>query len=287
MSFSQAGKQRKMQNQAEADADKAMQEARKRLEVNYYDQLSIFKDPYELQREAAISSGAQAIQAGVESERGAAATAGRVQMAQNEAQAGIRTEMGQELSALEKLSATEDARLRDINVQLDLGEVAGAQQKAADAQAAAEAATMQGVQSVGSAIQQGISIVPLYQQSRASKAMAGVEANYNNAIKSGNLGSQFYDKNNNPMPFQQAYEMMAKQQNVSGVQGIGQYNSDQWMNWMGQQDLGSIKKAQDWSWLKPSGKSYGGVPSFQYSPSNPNPSNPIDFEYSGRRSNSV
>jgi hypothetical protein len=86
MSFVQAGNQKKAQRQAERDADQAMQEARKKLEVNYYDTLSIQKEPYELEREALLSQGAQAIQAGVESERGAAATAGRVQMAMNEGQ---------------------------------------------------------------------------------------------------------------------------------------------------------------------------------------------------------
>jgi hypothetical protein len=162
MSFAQAGKQRKLQRQAESDAEQAMAEARKKLEVNYYDQLAIQKEPYELQREAMLSQGAQAIQAGVESERGSAATAGRIAMAQNEAQAGIRTEMGKELMALEKLSAEEDSRLRDMGLNLDLAEVQGAQQAAADAQRAAAAATTQGMQSIQSLGQQAIQQAPLY-----------------------------------------------------------------------------------------------------------------------------
>ena len=67
-----------------------------------------------------LSQGAQAIQAGVESERGAAATAGRIQMAANEGQGAIRTAMGQDMQQLEMLSAQEEGRLRDIGVQLDL-----------------------------------------------------------------------------------------------------------------------------------------------------------------------
>jgi hypothetical protein len=161
-SFAQAGKQRKLQRQAERDAEAAMEEARKKLEVNYFDQLAIQKEPYELQREALLSQGAQAIQAGAESERGVAATAGRVAMAQNEAQAGIRTAMGQEMMDLEKLSAQEESRLRDIGVNLDLGEVAGAQQAAADAQRAAAAATAQGMQGLQSMAQQAVQMAPLY-----------------------------------------------------------------------------------------------------------------------------
>jgi hypothetical protein len=156
MSFVQAGKQKKAMQQAQKDADEAMQEARKKLEVNVYDKLAIQKEPYDLQREAMLSQGAQAIQAGVESERGAAATAGRVQMAANEAQAGIRTAMGQDLQQLEMLSAQEDARLRDIGVQLDLEEVAGAQLAAANAQelqAQSMQQGMEGLTSIGSQLE--------------------------------------------------------------------------------------------------------------------------------------
>lgn len=162
MSFAQMGKQKKLQRQAEADAAKAMAEARKKLEVNYYDQLAVQKEPYELAREAALAAGAQAIQAGQESERGAAATAGRVQMAQTEEQRKIATAFGEELSNLEKLSATEDARLRDVGVQLDLGEAEGAQQAARDAQEAKNLATQQAMQGVTSMIQQGAEMIPLF-----------------------------------------------------------------------------------------------------------------------------
>jgi hypothetical protein len=161
-SFAQAGKQNRLRREAESAADKAMQEARKALEVNFYESLSIQKEPYELQREALKSAGAQAIQAGVESERGAAATVGRVAMAQNEAQAGIRTEMGKELTDLEKMTAQEESRLRDVGVQLSLAETEGAQQAAADAQRASAAATSQGLQSITSAGQQIIANADLY-----------------------------------------------------------------------------------------------------------------------------
>ena len=163
MSFAQAGKQKKAQRQAERDAEEAMVEARKKLETNFYDSLSIQKEPYELEIEALLSQGAQAIQAGVESERGAAATAGRIQMAQQQAQAGVRTAMGQELTNLEKLSAAEDARLAGLESNLSLQEVAGAQQAARDAQVLAAQSTTQGVQGLASMGQQAIStFVPLF-----------------------------------------------------------------------------------------------------------------------------
>ena len=76
---------------------------------------------------ALLSAGAQATAAGAESERGAAAVAGRVLAAQNQAQAKQRVAMGAEQKKIDMLIAQEDARLRDIGVQLDLEEVKGAQ----------------------------------------------------------------------------------------------------------------------------------------------------------------
>lgn len=161
-SFIQAAKQQGLQRKAEAAAEKAMAEARKKLDVNFYDQLSINKEPYELQREALLSQGAQAITAAQEGERNVAATAGRVAMAQNEAQGQIRTAMGREMQDLERLSATEESRLRDINVQIDMERAKGAQLAARDAQrqaAAANAAGLSAIQQVG---QQALNLVPLY-----------------------------------------------------------------------------------------------------------------------------
>ena len=172
-SFAQAGKQRRLQNQAQADAEKAMNEAKKALDVNYYAGLSIQKEPYELQREALLSQGAQAIEAGVESERGAAATAGRIYGAQNVAQGDVRTAMGKEMSDLEKLTAQEESRLRDVGVQINMEEAAGAQQAAADAQRAAAQATQAGFAGIQSMGQQALSMVPLYGKTTPAKPLPG------------------------------------------------------------------------------------------------------------------
>jgi hypothetical protein len=180
MSFTQANKQQKLQEEAEAEAAKAMLEARGRLDINYMNALSVQKEPYELQREAMISQGTQATDAAQESERGAAAGAGRVQMAQNEAQGGIRTAMGKELTEIERLKVAEDARLRDLNVQLDLGEVEGAQMAARNAQEMAAQATAQGFEGVTSAATQAANLVPLY----GYKKDTGYTVNNGNPITS-------------------------------------------------------------------------------------------------------
>ena len=182
MSFVQASKQKQLQKQAEQEADKLMIETKKALEINYMDALSVQKEPYELAREKMLAQGTQATQAGQESERGAAATAGRVQMSQNEAQGDIRTAMGKELTEIERLKVAEDARLRDLNVQLDLGEIEGAQMAAANAQEMSTAAMEQGFAGVTSAATQAANMVPLYgknaiaQQQGALKGMTFTDA---------------------------------------------------------------------------------------------------------------
>ena len=162
MSFSQANKQKKLQKEAESEADKAMADARGRLDINYMNALSVQKEPYERQREAMIAQGAQTVDAAKESERGPAAAAGRVQMAQNEAQKDITTAMSKELTDIERLKVAEEARLRDLNVQLDLGEVEGAQMAARNAQEMAAQATAQGWEGVTSAATQAANLIPLY-----------------------------------------------------------------------------------------------------------------------------
>ena len=187
MSFGQMAKQKKLQREAERDAESAMAEARKRLDVNYAEGRSIKKEAYDREREAMLVQGAMATQAGIESERGSAATAGRIYAGQQEGQSAIRDAMADEMTNIESDIIDEDSRLRDLNVALDLEEVAGNQQKAADAQRAAELSKEQGFQGALNTAQLGLNFVPLYQQNlgqqkaavgeMASKAYGGDEYN--------------------------------------------------------------------------------------------------------------
>lgn len=163
LSFAQTGKQKALQAQAERDAQAAFNEAKKDLGKNYYQAIGIQKEPYELSREGLLSSSYGLTQAAQESERGAAEAAGRIYLASQQGQGQIRAQQGQELLDLEKLTAQENSRLRDVGVGLDLEQAAGYQQMAADAQKAAAAATEQGMTSAANAITTGIKeIVPLF-----------------------------------------------------------------------------------------------------------------------------
>lgn len=179
MSFSQMGKQRRLQKEAESEAERAMAEAKKRLEVNVYEKLGVAKLPYAQAREAALVQGAMATEAARESEgRGVAATAGRVQMAQQEMQADIAAKQEKEILDLNKLVATEEGRLLDIGTQLNLEEVAGAQMAAANAEERANQALTQGMQGVTSLAAQAAAAAPLFAKASTNvqkQAVGGME----------------------------------------------------------------------------------------------------------------
>jgi len=234
-SFSQASKQKKLQAQAEQDAAKAMAQARKKLDVNFAEQMSVKKEAYDLEREALLSAGAQATEAGIESERGSAATAGRVYAAQQQGQAGVRTAMADELTNIENAVLEEEGRLRDLDVALDLEEVAGNQQKAADAQARAEAAKQQGIQSTVAAAQSAMQLAPLFPQRTANQRSAaggvtGLDIAEFNKRGDGTLGNltSFKDLNNlNNKQFRQFKRGMTPEQQQMLFQSdsyINQYN---------------------------------------------------------------
>ena len=155
MSFGAANRARNAQEVAERDAEKKMAEARRKLEVNFADALSINKEPYEREREAMLS-----------------ATAGRVLAQQQQGQGAIRDEMNRDLFDLEAQKAEEDSRLRDISVGMDLQEVAGAQQAAASAEARAAAQNTQGINQTIGAVADGISMFNLYGENKTALAEA-------------------------------------------------------------------------------------------------------------------
>jgi hypothetical protein len=170
-SFAQARKQRMLQQDAQRTAKEAMDAARKRLEVNVYEQSAIAKQPYLLEREALLRAGAQGMEAARESERGAAAAAGRIQMAQQEGQQQSRSNMESEIQTMRNKIMEEDQRLLDEGYQLNLEEVAGAQQAAADAQVARATAIGEGFEGVAN-LATGIGeALPLYMKQAPQRAL--------------------------------------------------------------------------------------------------------------------
>ena len=195
-SFNQAAKQNRLMSEAETKAAEALAAGKRELEKNYYSGLAIQKEPYELQREAIMGTAAQAIEAGKESERGAAATAGKIFEGTQQGQADIRATMGKELSDLEKLKAAEESRLSGVKSGISLEEAAGYNQMAADAQIASAQAMTQGFGTIQQAAQQGLENLPLYFDMGKSKG-DGKLANPNKigTVDTGDIFSPFKIQN--------------------------------------------------------------------------------------------
>ena len=180
-SFIQAGKQKKIQQQAERDAEKMMKDARKKLSVNYADELSLSMKPYERAREQNLVTSSAAMQQGVEGdERGGAATAGKVVQAAQTQEKNIQDQQIGAMQDLEKASVEEDMALRDARVNLDLSEAQGHQTKAANAAATRQQAIQQGVSSSMDLLSQGVNeFAPLYQKGAANTDLSALGINQN------------------------------------------------------------------------------------------------------------
>lgn len=151
MNFLQASKQNKLQQEAEADAEKALAAARAQLEQNFYEGLDINLKSFEQERNALAGVGQQLVQAGQESGRGAAATAGRVMLGIQQGEQDITNRQIDSLEKLEQTVAAEESRLSTLKARLDLGEAEGAQIAASDAAKNQAAAITAGVQGLGAA----------------------------------------------------------------------------------------------------------------------------------------
>jgi hypothetical protein len=208
-SFIQAGKQKKLLEQAQADAAKSMVEAKKALSVNYMENLSIPTQAYEMERDILMAASAQATEAGREGDqRGIAATAGRVQAATTDAARGVRADMSKDLYTLDKLTQEENKSIAENLASLNLAEAKGAQLAARDAEEARANAITQGFQGVASLSGQLASAAPLYEKSKGAKMFSGLMGDYEQAVKSGKLGADYLNADGTPMTQQQAIAKM-------------------------------------------------------------------------------
>jgi hypothetical protein len=205
MSFAQANKQKKLYEQAQEDAAKSMAEAKKAINVNYYEGLAIPTQAYKMEADILKSVAAQAMEAGREGDqRGVAATAGRVQAAVTDSARGIRSDMSKELYDLNKLTQTENRDIATKLANLDLAEAQGAQLASRDAQEARSAAMTQGFKSVASLSGQLAGAANLYGKSDQAKLLGGITNDYEKALKSGQLGADYLNPDSTTMTAQQA-----------------------------------------------------------------------------------
>ena len=177
-SFAQAGAQKRKRDAATLAAEKAMADARKRLDVNYMEDLGINKEVYDIARDRSMVSAAGLMESASEgSTRGVGSIAGQVYQQDLLGQQEVRAAQEGEVNRIEGLIAGEDSRLAGLQADLSLEEAAGAQQAARDAESARVSAIGDGVQSAISTVGSAADMVALYsKRSRAvrQKTLAGL-----------------------------------------------------------------------------------------------------------------
>ena len=160
-SFIQAGQRQKEIDKANAAAQKAVAEAKKQIQLNPFEALTVSDTPYERQREMFASQAAQATQAAAEMGAAGMGRVGAIAMAGDEAQAKVRDQQIKQLEVIEQLKAQDEARAATQLANLSLAEAEGAQQAAADAQRAKAAAITSGFGALTSIGQQMAAVNPI------------------------------------------------------------------------------------------------------------------------------
>lgn len=166
-SIDQANQAKDAQRKAENAAKQKLDEAMKRLDVNYMESLAIPMEAYERQSEEMLQVSANVLEAAREGDqRGVGATAGQILGSQLVTSDLQRGEIEKTIFNLDAAVAEEESRLRDVKTQVNLQEAAGAQMAAAAAGEAAQMHQAQAVQAGGQAISSGISAQQLYSQNK-------------------------------------------------------------------------------------------------------------------------
>jgi TolA-binding protein len=188
-SFGQAGAQRRKRDAAQRAAERAFKDARKRLEVNYMEDLGINKGIYDIARDRSMVQAAGLMESAREgSARGIGSVAGQVYQQDLLGQQQVRAAQEQEMNRIEGLISGEDARLAGLQANLSLQEAEGAQRAAAEAENARRQAIGEGVQGAISTVGQAVSMAPLYGKGTAGQRKAGIESLGQDAVNSAMFG---------------------------------------------------------------------------------------------------
>ncbi len=205
MSFSNAAKQRRAAEEADAEAKKAMKEAKAKAEVDYFASLDIPLDAYEAQFENQLAGQKQAIEALQEGDaRNLSAGVGRVGAQQAELGEQTRIAMGEEISDLNMMKAESKDAINQQLVEMDVAYAREQNQRKADADALRNQSIQQGIAGVGSLVGQIGDAAPLFSQSGATRRGAKLakqsqvgkgdmnDAQYQNKLSELNLTREEY-----------------------------------------------------------------------------------------------
>jgi hypothetical protein len=170
MSFGQAAKQRKAQEKAQRESEALMQQARDRMQTQFYEQLQVPTEAYERQFRESTAQQKQALQALQESDpRTLAAGVGKVGAVGVAENQKIREDMADRLFNLQQLKADEQRLINQELVGMDVGEAASQNLMARDASYGVTQGIQGGIAGVGGAIKSADNLVPLFSMSKEDR----------------------------------------------------------------------------------------------------------------------
>ena len=236
----------KKQEKVDRDAAKLMQEAYGMLDKNVYAAIALPMKQFKIEREALAAQGAQVVEAGRESQRGAAATAGSTMAQFSNALRGIQAEAEGQYYDLELAKAQEEARKDDIRTGLKLSEAEGAQAKSAMLAEQKGMAQQQAISSGIGALGQGLSMVPLFSATPQQRAVSDLQESYGKAVKSGQLGSSYLNEKGEPIGFEMSTlkNMGLGEEDIKGLDiydKAGAIDPNKFQDYLGKQDVNDLR----------------------------------------------
>ena len=154
MSFVQAAKQKEAADDANTEAARLMADAKKRAEVDNFEELSVPTESYEAEFEANLAADQQAVQALQEGDaRSLAAGVGRIGAQQAEEAEDTRIAMGQDLYNLDVTKAESRDAVNQQLIALDVGQAGDQAQLGSDLLTASSESFSQGMSSVGAGLE--------------------------------------------------------------------------------------------------------------------------------------
>lgn len=154
---------RKEAKDAERAAAEAMDQARKKAEVNYLEALRVPTETYERAYRNAMARSGQATEALKESDpRALAGGIGKVQGVMTDAESQIRDSLADRIYNQQMAAAGEEGKIRDTLTALSLGEAMGVQEAASDLYDAGGKSISSGIKGLGGSLENFLKMAGLY-----------------------------------------------------------------------------------------------------------------------------
>ena len=150
-------------DKADKEAAKALSEAKKKAETDYFEGLTIPLDAYEAEFENNLAVAQQTTEALQEGDaRALAAGVGRVGAVAGAQAEDTRIAMGEQISDLNMMKAESKEGINQQLIEMDVANAREQNQRRADANALRTQSINSGIDSVGSGLQSAASLVSLY-----------------------------------------------------------------------------------------------------------------------------